>query len=64
MTILVLRSPSKLFSELRGFEVDNVPRDFDLDKAADYTFESPDAYTVSLEFFEESAQSGDYVLFR
>jgi len=53
----------KTILRIKGFEVDNVPRDFDLDKAADYTFESPDAYTVSLEFFEESARSGDYVLF-
>ncbi len=53
----------KTILRIKGFEVDNVPRDFDLDKAADYTFESPDAYTVSLEFFEEPSEAGDYVLF-
>ncbi|MFG6100398.1 hypothetical protein SPB21_34495 [Leptothoe sp. ISB3NOV94-8A] len=48
---------------IKEFEVDNVPRDFDLDKAADYTYELADAYTVSLEFFEGPARTGDYVLF-
>ena len=46
-----------------GFEIDNVPRDFDLAKAADYTYELADAYTVSLEFFEGPSRTGDYVLF-
>ncbi|MEM9906630.1 MAG: hypothetical protein AAF921_16555 [Cyanobacteria bacterium P01_D01_bin.44] len=48
---------------IKEFEVDNVPRDFDLDKAADYTYELADAYTVSLEFFEGPTRTGDYVLF-
>lgn len=48
---------------IKEFEVDNVPRDFDLDKAADYTYEMADQYTVSLEFFEGPARGGDYVLF-
>ncbi len=48
---------------IKEFEVDNVPRDFDPDKAADYTYELADAYTVSLEFFEGPARTGDYVLF-
>ncbi|HEY9823973.1 MAG TPA: hypothetical protein V6D19_00880 [Stenomitos sp.] len=47
---------------IKDFEVDNVPRDFDLIKAADYTYELADAYTVSLEFFEGIARSNDYVL--
>lgn len=48
---------------VQAFEVDNVPRDFDPEKAADYTYELADAYTISLEFFEGPARSGEYVLF-
>ncbi|MBE7384718.1 MAG: hypothetical protein F6J95_025305 [Leptolyngbya sp. SIO1E4] len=48
---------------IRDYEIDNVPRDFDLAKAADYTYELADAYTVSLEFFDGPAKTGDYVLF-
>lgn len=48
---------------IQEFEVDKVPRNFDLDNAADYTFEAADAYTVSLGFFDTSAQGDDYVLF-
>ncbi|NEP20250.1 MAG: hypothetical protein F6J97_25775, partial [Leptolyngbya sp. SIO4C1] len=48
---------------IKEFEVDNVPRDFDLDKAADYTYELADAYTVGLEFFDGPTRTGDYVLF-
>lgn len=48
---------------IRDYEIDNVPRDFDLVKAADYTYELADAYTVSLEFFDGPARTGDYVLF-
>jgi hypothetical protein len=48
---------------VKEFEVDNVPRDLELEKAADFTFESADAYTVSLGFFEEPTRAGDYVLF-
>ncbi len=48
---------------IKDFEIDNVPRDFDLAKAADYTYELADAYTVSLEFFEGPSRTGDYVLF-
>jgi hypothetical protein len=47
---------------IKGYEIDNVPRDFDLLKAADYTYELADVYTVSLEFFEGTAKTGDYVL--
>jgi hypothetical protein len=47
---------------IKDYEVDNVPRDFDLIQAADYTYELADAYTVSLEFFEGIARSNDYVL--
>ena len=48
---------------IKGYEIDNVPRDFDLVKAADYTYELADSYTVSLEFFEGPGRTGDYVLF-
>jgi len=48
---------------IRDYEIDNVPRDFDLVKAADYTYELADAYTVSLEFFDGPSRTGDYVLF-
>lgn len=47
---------------IKGYEIDNVPRDFDLAKAADYTYELADAYTISLEFFEGPSRTGDYVL--
>jgi hypothetical protein len=48
---------------IKDYEIDNVPRDFDLVKAADYTYELADSYTVSLEFFEGPNRSGDCVLF-
>lgn len=48
---------------IKDYEIDNVPRDFDLAKAADYTYELADAYTVGLEFFDEPGRTGDYVLF-
>jgi hypothetical protein len=48
---------------IKDYEIDNVPRDFDLSKAADYTYELADAYTISLEFFEGPSRTGDYVLF-
>ncbi len=48
---------------IKDYEIDNVPRDFDLAKAADYTYELADAYTVALEFFEGPGRTGDYVLF-
>ena len=48
---------------IRDYEIDNVPRDFDLAKAADYTYELADAYTVALEFFDGPSRTGDYVLF-
>ncbi|MBF2001649.1 MAG: hypothetical protein IGS50_17380 [Synechococcales cyanobacterium C42_A2020_086] len=53
----------KSILRIRDYEIDNVPRDFDLAKAADYTYELADAYTVSLEFFDGPGRSGDYVLF-
>ncbi|MGD1904760.1 MAG: hypothetical protein ACFB0C_02065 [Leptolyngbyaceae cyanobacterium] len=46
---------------IRDYEIDNVPRNFDLAKAADYTYELADAYTLSLEFFD-GPRTGDYVL--
>lgn len=48
---------------IKDYEIDNVPRDFDLVKAADYTYELADAYTVALEFFDGPGRTGDYVLF-
>lgn len=48
---------------IKDYEIDNVPRDFDLTKAADYTYELADHYTISLEFFEGPSRTGDYVLF-
>ncbi len=48
---------------IKDYEIDNVPRDFDLSKAADYTYELADAYTISLEFFDGPARTGDSVLF-
>jgi hypothetical protein len=48
---------------IKDYEIDNVPRDFDLVKAADYTYELADAYTISLEFFDGPGRTGDYVLF-
>jgi hypothetical protein len=48
---------------IKDYEIDNVPRDFDLSKAADYTYELADAYTISLEFFDGPGRTGDYVLF-
>ncbi len=53
----------KSILRIRDFEIDNVPRDFDLAKAADYTYELADAYTVALEFFGGPSRTGDYVLF-
>jgi hypothetical protein len=48
---------------IKDYEIDHVPRDFDLVKAADYTYELADAYTIALEFFEGPARTGDYLLF-
>ena len=48
---------------IKDYEIDNVPRDFDLAKAADYTYELADSYTISLEFFDGPGRKGDYVLF-
>jgi hypothetical protein len=49
---------------IEEFRVSNGPRqNFDWDKAADYTSELADAYTISLGFFEGLGRTGDYVLF-
>ena len=48
---------------IKGYEIDNVSRNFDLAKAADYTYELADVYNISLEFFEGPGRTGDYVLF-
>ncbi|MEW6498743.1 MAG: hypothetical protein AB1589_40520 [Cyanobacteriota bacterium] len=52
----------KSILRIRDYEIDKVPRDFDLAKAADYTYELADAYTVALEFFDGPGRTGDYVL--
>ncbi|NDJ17510.1 hypothetical protein [Myxacorys almedinensis] len=48
---------------IKDYEIDHVPRDFDLVKAADYTYELADSYTLSLEFFDGPARTGDCVFF-
>jgi hypothetical protein len=48
---------------IKSFKVENLSREFDLAKAADYTYELADSYTVSLEFFDGPSRTGDYVLF-
>ncbi len=53
----------KSILRIRDYEIDKVPRNFDLSKAADYTYELADAYTVALEFFEGSSRPDSYVLF-
>ncbi len=53
----------KSILRIQDYEIDHVPRDYDLAKAADYTYELADAYTVSLEFFDGPSRTGDYVLF-
>ena len=53
----------KSILRIRDYEIDNLPRDFDLAKAVDYTYKLADAYTVALEFFDGPERTGDYVLF-
>ncbi|MGK7949233.1 MAG: hypothetical protein AB4368_10625 [Xenococcaceae cyanobacterium] len=53
----------KSILRIRDYEIDKVPRNFDLSKAADYTYELADAYTVSLEFFEDTLEQNRHVLF-
>lgn len=48
---------------IKDYEIDNVPRNFDLVTAADYTYELADAYTIGLEFFDGPNRKSDYVLF-
>lgn len=52
----------KSILRIKDYEVDSAPRDFDITKAADYTYELADSYTISLEFFDGS-RNGDFVLF-
>jgi hypothetical protein len=52
----------KSILRIKDYEVDNAPRDFDVTKAADYTYELADSYTISLEFFD-GTRNGDCVLF-
>ena len=53
----------KSILRIRDYEIDKVPRNFDLSKAADYTYELADSYTVALEFFENSSRPNRDVLF-
>ena len=53
----------KSILRIKSYKIENLSREFDLAKAADYTYELADSYTVSLEFFEGSSRTGDYVLF-
>lgn len=53
----------KSILRIKSYKIENLSRDFDLVKAADYTYELADSYTVSLEFFEGPSRTGDYVLF-
>ncbi|MEL6442359.1 MAG: hypothetical protein AAFQ80_24315 [Cyanobacteria bacterium J06621_8] len=53
----------KSILRIRDYEIDKVPRNFDLSKAADYTYELADAYTVALEFFEDASKLNRNVLF-
>lgn len=53
----------KSILRIKSYKIENLSRDFDLLKAADYTYELADSYTVSLEFFEGPSRTGDYVLF-
>lgn len=47
---------------IQKFWADDVQRDFDSEKAADYSYGAADAYKVNLEFFQNSDHN-DYVLF-
>jgi len=53
----------KSILRIKSCKIENLARDFDLVKVADYTYELADSYTISLEFFEEPSRTGDYVLF-
>ena len=53
----------KSILRIRDYEIDKVPRNFDLSKAADYTYELADAYIVALEFFEDGSKQNRNVLF-
>ena len=53
----------KSILRIKSYKIENLSRDFDLVKAADYTYELADSYTISLEFFEGPSKTGDYVLF-
>jgi hypothetical protein len=53
----------KSILRIKSYKIENLSRDFDLVKAADYTYELADSYTVSLEFFDGPSRTGDYVLF-
>ncbi|MGC1307749.1 MAG: hypothetical protein WA885_11000 [Phormidesmis sp.] len=49
---------------IQKFWADDVQRDFDTEKAADYSYGAADAYRVNLEFFQNPDRAdSDYVLF-
>ena len=49
---------------IQKFWTDNVQRDFDTEKAADYSYGAADRYRVNLEFFQNPERAdSDYVLF-
>ncbi len=53
----------KTILRIQDYEIDNVPRDFNLTKAADYTFELADSYTVMLGFLSGLKGKDAHVLF-
>lgn len=48
---------------IQRFWIDDVQREFDTEKAADYSYAAADRYRVNLEFFQSDRSDGDYVLF-
>ena len=49
---------------IQKFWADDVQRDFDIEKAADYSYGAADRYRVNLEFFQNADRAdADYVLF-
>ncbi|MEO0803639.1 MAG: hypothetical protein AAFY57_15360 [Cyanobacteria bacterium J06642_2] len=49
--------------QISQYDVEHHSRDFDPDRAADYSYELADSYTVKLEFFSDPDKSSDFVLF-
>ncbi len=53
----------KTVLRIKDYQIANAPRDFDLLKAADYTYELADLYTISLEFCEGIGRKSDCLFF-